>query len=94
MVQLGYVSVPSYPDDKLILGCYSCYLGPATEGISMTMKILKQNGQVVYRSTVRHLRTSLSAKFAQLGQVKWYLVDKLEWHDWNIAEKGWMIRSP
>jgi hypothetical protein len=31
MVQLGYVSVPSYPDDKLILGCYSCYLGPALQ---------------------------------------------------------------
>ena len=46
-------NVPTYPDDKLILGRY---LGPATDvGSAMTMKILKQNGQVVYRSTVRHL---------------------------------------
>jgi hypothetical protein len=46
-------NVPTYPDDKLILGRY---LGPATDvGSAMTMKILKRNGQVVYRSTVRHL---------------------------------------
>ena len=46
-------NIPTYPDDKLILGRY---LGPATDvGSAMTMKILKRNGQVVYRSTVRHL---------------------------------------
>jgi len=38
-------NVPTYPDDKLILGRY---LGPAIDvGSAMTMKILKQNGQVV-----------------------------------------------
>ena len=46
-------NVPTYPDNKLILGRY---LGPATDvGSAMTMKILKQNGQVVCRSTLRHL---------------------------------------
>jgi hypothetical protein len=46
-------NVPTYPNDKLILGRY---LGPAIDvGSAMTMKILEQNGQVVYRSTVRHL---------------------------------------
>jgi hypothetical protein len=44
---------PTFPDDKLILGCY---LGPATDvGLALTAKILKPNGQVVYRSTLQHL---------------------------------------
>ena len=46
-------NVPTYPDDKLILGCY---LGPATDvGSALTAKILKSNGQFVCRSTLRHL---------------------------------------
>ena len=36
-------NVPSYPDDKLILGRY---LGPAVDtGSALTAKILKDNGQ-------------------------------------------------
>ena len=43
----------SYPDDTIVLGRY---LGPAIDtGPAHTAKILKQNGQVVYRSTYRHL---------------------------------------
>jgi hypothetical protein len=42
-----------YPDDKIILGRY---LEPAIDvGSALTMKILKHNGEVVCRSTVRHL---------------------------------------
>jgi len=44
---------PSYPDDKLILGCF---LGPATDiGSALTAKILQLNGQAMCRSTLRHL---------------------------------------
>ncbi len=44
---------PSFPDDKLILGCY---LGPAIDtGLALTAKILKSNGVVVCRSTLQHL---------------------------------------
>jgi hypothetical protein len=43
----------SYPDDKLILGHY---LGPAIDtGLAMMAKILKLNGVIVCRSTLRHL---------------------------------------
>jgi hypothetical protein len=43
-------NVPSYPDDRLILGCY---LGPATDiGLALTTKILQLNGQFVCRSTL------------------------------------------
>jgi hypothetical protein len=46
-------NIPTYPDDKLILGRY---LGPATDvGSALTAKILKSNGQFVCRSTLRHL---------------------------------------
>jgi len=46
-------NIPTFPDDKLILGRY---LGPATDiGSALAAKILKANGQVVYRSTLRHL---------------------------------------
>jgi hypothetical protein len=46
-------NVPSYPDDKLILGRY---LGPAIDtGSALTAKILKDNGQFVCCSTLRHL---------------------------------------
>ena len=46
-------NIPSYPDDKLILGRY---LGPATDiGSALTAKILQPNGQFVCRSTLRHL---------------------------------------
>ena len=46
-------NIPTFPDDKLILGRY---LGPATDvGSALTAKILKSNGQVVFRSTLRHL---------------------------------------
>jgi hypothetical protein len=44
---------PSFPDDKLILGCY---LGPAIDtGLALMAKILKSNGVFVCRSTLRHL---------------------------------------
>ncbi len=44
---------PSYPDDKLILGCY---LGPAIDtGSALMAKILKSNGVFVCRSTLRHI---------------------------------------
>jgi hypothetical protein len=44
---------PSFPDDKLILGCY---LGPAIDtGLALTAKILKSNGVFVCRSTMGHL---------------------------------------
>ena len=43
----------TYPDDTMVLGRD---LGPAIDiGPAMTRKVLKQNGQVVYRSTVRSL---------------------------------------
>ena len=43
----------TYPDDAMVLGRD---LGPAIDiGPAMTRKILKQNGRVVYRSTVRSL---------------------------------------
>ena len=46
-------NIPTFSDDKLILGRY---LGLATDiGSALTSKILKSNGQVVYRSTLRHL---------------------------------------
>lgn len=42
-----------YPDDKMVLGRD---LGPAIDiGPAMTRKIIKANGQVVYRSTARGL---------------------------------------
>ena len=46
-------NILTFPDHKLILGRY---LGPATDvGLALTAKILKYNGQVVYRSTLGHL---------------------------------------
>ncbi len=46
-------NIPTFPDDRLILGRY---LGPAIDiGSALTAKILKSNGQIVYRSTLRHL---------------------------------------
>ena len=43
------------PDDMLKL---SCYIGPSIDiGSSMTGKILKENGQVVHRSTCQPLTT-------------------------------------
>ncbi len=46
-------NVPTFPDNKLILGRY---LGPATDiGSALTAKILKSNGQTVCRSTLQHL---------------------------------------
>ncbi|KAI2504427.1 Reverse transcriptase (RNA-dependent DNA polymerase) [Fragilaria crotonensis] len=43
----------TYPDDSMVLGRD---LGPAIDiGPAMTRKVLKMNGQVVYRSTVRSL---------------------------------------
>ena len=46
-------NVPSFPDEKLILGRY---LGPAIDtGSALTAKILKSNGVFVCRSTLRHL---------------------------------------
>jgi hypothetical protein len=46
-------NIPTFPDDKLILGCY---LGQATNvGSTLTAKILKSNGQFICRLTLRHL---------------------------------------
>ena len=46
-------TTPSYPDESIVLGRY---LGPALDvGSALTAKILRLNGQVVYRSTLRHL---------------------------------------
>ena len=46
-------NIPKFPKKKLILGHY---LGPTTNvGSALTAKILKSNGQVVYRSILRHL---------------------------------------
>jgi len=46
-------NVPSYLDDRLILGRY---LGLATDiGSALTAKILQPNGQLVCRSTLQHL---------------------------------------
>ncbi len=46
-------NLPTFPDDKLILGRY---LGPATDvGTALTATILKLNGQIVSRSTLWHL---------------------------------------
>ena len=43
----------SFPDDKMVLGRD---LGPAIDvGPAMTRKVLKSNGQTIYRSTVRAL---------------------------------------
>ena len=42
-------NTPMFPDNKMILGQY---LGPATDvGPIMTFKILKSNGQILYRLT-------------------------------------------
>ena len=44
---------PSFPNDKLILGCY---LGPVIDtGSALMAKILKSNGVFACRSTLRHL---------------------------------------
>ncbi len=41
---------PTFPDESIVLGRY---LGPALDvGSALTAKILKSNGQVVYRSTL------------------------------------------
>jgi hypothetical protein len=46
-------NVPTYQDDKVVLGRY---LGPAIDmGSALTAKILKDNGQFVCCSTLRHL---------------------------------------
>jgi hypothetical protein len=42
-----------FPEDNMVLGCD---LGPAINvGPALTRKILKENGQVVYHSTVQSL---------------------------------------
>ncbi len=46
-------NTPTFPEDNIVLGQY---LGPVTDvGGMMTAKILKENGQFVYRSTLQHL---------------------------------------
>ena len=46
-------TAPTFPDDTHVLGRY---LGPAIDiGPATTVKILKSNGQIVFRSTLRHL---------------------------------------
>ncbi len=48
-----HVNEPSYPDDKLILGCY---LGSVIDtGLAPMAKILKSNEVFVCRSTLQHL---------------------------------------
>jgi hypothetical protein len=44
-------NIPSYPDDKLILGRY---LGPATD-IGLALTVPKSLNRIVCRSTLRHL---------------------------------------
>jgi hypothetical protein len=47
------VNTIAFPDKRLTLGRY---LRPAIDiGLALTAKILKQNGQYVCRSTLRHL---------------------------------------
>ncbi len=47
------VNTIAFPDERLTLGRY---LAPAIDiGLALTAKILKQNGQYVCRSTLRHL---------------------------------------
>jgi hypothetical protein len=46
-------NTPTFPEDNIVLGQY---LGPATDvGGMMTAKILKENGQFIYHSTLQHL---------------------------------------
>ena len=46
-----------YPNEKLTL---ERYLGPSTNiGTAMTLKILKENGRIVSRTTVHHLTDEL-----------------------------------
>jgi hypothetical protein len=46
-------TAPTFPDDMHVLGRY---LGPAIDiGPATTVKILKSNGQIVFRSMLRHL---------------------------------------
>ena len=50
---MSWDNLPTFPDNKLILGRY---LGPATDvGSALTAKILKLNGQTVCRLTLQHL---------------------------------------
>ena len=59
-------SVP-FPDNQMVLGCD---LGPAIDiGPAMTCKIIKENGHIVYRSTVRHLTPN-----------EWKDADMMTWH--------------
>ena len=62
-------NTPTFPDDKLILGRY---LGPVTDivGLALTAKILKSNGQVVYRSTLRHLSDDERARPVHIANRK------------------------
>jgi hypothetical protein len=47
-------NVPTFPDDKLILGHY--LVGPATDiGSALTAKIFMCNGQTDCRSTLQHV---------------------------------------
>jgi hypothetical protein len=51
----------SFPEDKIVLGRY---LGPAIDiGPMVTRKILKRNGSVLYRSTVRSEEIRARASF-------------------------------
>lgn len=56
---------PTFPDESIVLGRY---LGPALDvGSALTAKILKSNGQVVYRSTLRLLTPDELADPAQIA---------------------------
>ena len=66
-----------FPDDNPVLGRY---LGPAIDvGPAMTAKIMKSNGEVVYRSTYRPLTDAEKVNAAHIAMRKEY--------DENIAER-------
>ena len=61
-------TIVSYPEDKMVLGRD---FGPALDiGMAMTRKILKKNGIIVYRSTVRPLTPDEMADPVQSVNVK------------------------
>jgi len=61
-------NVPSYPDDRLIMG--RC-LGPTMDiGSALTARILQLNGQFMCRSTLRHLTNEELQSFDHLDKCR------------------------
>ena len=59
-------TIASYPEDKMVLGRD---LGPALDiGPSMTRKLLKKNGMVVYQSTVQPLTPDEMADLVRINE--------------------------